>query len=551
MAKILEKMGFKRRTHVGISLSANNFIELVCVDRVTKSIIKYVSGNVKYNNAIREIMDYEEFTEVVENLFAEAGLNPKECAVTLNLPNVHFGFTQFEATYEAPFIIENLQMEIEDLYIFKRNEPAISYCTLSGSSIRNQQTIAYSAMQTNVIGRIMEIFDALQVDLVRIDNSYSSLIKAIQYTDRFAKYFENDEKTLVTLITQGSCNIFSFNGKNLTNYMEEPIAVRSLSIEEVYSAVMKITSNALSKENPKNLLVISEADELNAESLVSRLDFQGQNDYINKSLNSSDSFIDITGSHTDIDSNMISYMTIEAVGAAVADFDSFSININFMPSDRISGNIIDVFGYEVDLFRFLILVFGCAGALAFIIAFIINSCVSASIDNLQTEKMSLENQSNAFKTNIDRDKARERKNIFPVLQKIIENNDAVLNAYIQLATDIPDNVYIKRFACNPNGGIGILGEAKSSDLVEEFITRLREKNADLMVSKVSINSEDSILSGTTSTSGLTFEIKTASKEILIKEPDLITQQSSNSQKNNNSERRRRTGGALTPPPPVI
>ena len=225
MANLLEQLGFRKRTHVGISLSANNFIELVCVDKITKTVSKYVSGNVKYNNAIREIMDYEEFTEVVENLFSEAGLLPSECSVTLNLPNVHFGLTQFESTYEAPFIIENLQMEIEDLYIFKRNEPSISYSILSSASTRNQQTVAYSAMQTNVIGRIIEIFDALQIELVRIDSSYSSLIKAIQYTDRFSKYFENEEKTLVVLITQSSCNTFSFIGKKLYDYTEEPIAV--------------------------------------------------------------------------------------------------------------------------------------------------------------------------------------------------------------------------------------------------------------------------------------------------------------------------------------
>ena len=188
MSDLLEKLGFKKRTHVGISLSANNFIELVCVDKNTKTITRYASGNIKYNNAIREIIDYDEFTEVVEGLFEEAGLDPKECSVTLNLPNVHFGITSLDTTTDTPYIIENLQGEIEDLYIFKRNEPVISYSILDSSLGRNQQNIVFSALQAKVIGRLLEIFDMMEVEVVRIDNAYSSLLKAIQFCDRFNRF---------------------------------------------------------------------------------------------------------------------------------------------------------------------------------------------------------------------------------------------------------------------------------------------------------------------------------------------------------------------------
>ena len=64
MSGLVEQLGFKKKIHVGVSLSANNFIELVCIDEKTKSVIKYASGNIKYNNAIREIIDYDEFSEV-------------------------------------------------------------------------------------------------------------------------------------------------------------------------------------------------------------------------------------------------------------------------------------------------------------------------------------------------------------------------------------------------------------------------------------------------------------------------------------------------------
>ena len=188
MSDFLETLGFKRKTHVGISLSSNNFIELVCVDKAMKTVSKYASGNIKYNNAIREIIDYDEFTEVLEGLFDEAGLNPAECSVTLNLPNVHFGITAMESESESTYIIDNLQSEIEDLYIFKRNEPVISYTKLDSEKGRRQKNVVYSAIQAKAISKLLEIFDNMSCEVVRIDNSYASLLKTLQYCDRLIIY---------------------------------------------------------------------------------------------------------------------------------------------------------------------------------------------------------------------------------------------------------------------------------------------------------------------------------------------------------------------------
>ena len=349
MSGLLEQIGFKKRTHVGISLSANNFVELVCIDKNTKSVVKYASGNIKYNNAIREIIDYDEFTEVLEGLFEEAGLEPSECAVTLNIPNVHFGITTMDNESEEPFIVENLQSEIEDLYIFKRNEPEIRHCNFDSKKGRGQKNVLFSAVQLQVIGKLIEIFDSLQCELVRIDTSYSSLLKAIQFCDRFNRYVQKEEKTAILLITANSCSTFYLEGNIVNDLFEEPLAVKSFSSEEVYSTISKIASNTISKNNPQSLLIISETDEVNSELLASRLEFSGEIDCINKNLNTNDQFIEISGIGSDIDANMISYMTIEAVGAAASNFDDYPLDLNFLPDDRIGKNIVEVGPYEIEL----------------------------------------------------------------------------------------------------------------------------------------------------------------------------------------------------------
>lgn len=560
MSDLLEKLGFKKRTHVGVSLSANNFIELVCVDKNTRTVTRYASGNIKYNNAIREIIDYDEFTEVVEGLFEEAGLDPKECSVTLNLPNVHFGITSLDSSTDTPYIIENLQGEIEDLYIFKRNEPAISYSILDSSLGRNQQNIVYSALQVKVIGRLLEIFDALEIELVRIDNAYSSLLKAIQFCDRFSKHVQKEEKTTIILVTPNSCCAFSMKGNNMVDCFEEPIAVKSFSTEEVYSTISKIAQNNIAKNNPMSLLIISETDEVSAELLASRLEFSGEKDCINKSINASEQFIDVAEGGSEIDANMITYLTIEAVGAAVADYDEYPLNINFVPQERISSNVVQVGEYEVELFRLVAVVLIIAAILGFLVGFGIKQFFTMQTEAMQDESRNTQEQINVFQKRIKENSDAGSGNVFPILKKLVDNNVAISTAYSLLSSEIPNDVYIKRFVANVDGGIGILGEAKTSELVDVFATGLKEKNKDLMVTKLSVNAANT-LTPVKMANGFTFEIKTQSVNVDLSGIDtLVTQSLGGAMTNINNitstampttraTRRGRSG--MTPPPPVI
>ena len=551
---MLEKLGFKKWTHVGISLSANNFIELVCIDKASKSVVKYSSGNIKYNNAIREIIDFDEFAEVVEGLFEDAGLNPSDCSVTLNLPNVHFGITSLDNVSETPFIVENLQSEIEDLYIFKRNEPIISYSILDSATGRDKKNIVYSAIQTKVIVKLIEIFDNLEIDLVRIDSSYSSMLKAIQFCDRFNKYVQKEEKTAILLITPNSCCSFYLNGPALIDCVEEPLAVKSFSTEEVYSTISKIATNTISKNSPQSFLIISETDEVNSELLAQKIEFQGEIDCINKSINSNEQFIDISGVGTDIDSNMISYMTIEAVGAAVADYDDYPLNINFLPPERINENLIEVGEYEVDLYRFIIVLLVTSILLAIFVCLGVSLLFSSKINNIEGENYSAEKEIDVFRRTISTNEKAQKKDVLPILTKILETNKTVYDVYSALSTDIPESIYIKKFVTNTAGGIGILGEAPTSESVQDFVKGLREKNSDLMLSKLSINSKEDPVPAKLP-NGFTFEIKTSKIDVSLADEDFlntITQNMPTQNQNQIQNRTRRGSAIMTPPPsPII
>ncbi len=508
---MLEKLGFKKRTHIGISISANNFIELVYLDKATKSVVKYASGNIKYNNAIKEIMDFEELTEVLSTLFEEAGLEPGECAVTLTIPNVHFDITSFDSESDKSLIRENLQADIEDLYIFKRNEPYIQYSIVEHPTTHSKM-IVYSAIQVKVLNKLMEIFDTLGADIVRIESSYSSLLKSIQFVDKFHNFVQKEQTTSILLITASNCSTFFLNSGILVDYMDEPLAIKSFSPEEVYMTISKIAENAISKNKSDNFLIISETDDVNAELLSQRVKYEGTMEFLNKSVNSSDPFIDVSSGDTDIDPNIISYLTLEAVGAAAADYETYPLDLNFLPAERINANIVQVGPYEVDFYRFMGVVLLGALLIAALIGFIIVLILSQLINSNDEKKSGYQSEIKVFKETIERDQKSTQKDILPKLTEVLDNNKKLLEVYTALSTDIPESIYIKRFVVGMNGGVAILGEAKSSESVENFVKSLREKNPNLTLAKLSVNTKYDPVPAKIP-NGFTFEIKTQGKEI--------------------------------------
>ncbi len=559
MSNFLEQLGFKKKTHVGISISSNNFIELVCLDKQTGAIINYASGNVKYNTAIREIIDYDEFEEVVVGLFEEAGLSPQECSVSITLPNVHFGITPIEESSESSYLLDNLQTEIEDLYIFKRNEPIIAYTINNNSRNKREKNIIYGAIQQKVIVKILDIFENLQCDVIKIESSYNSLLNAVQCCDRFSSLFEPHQNTLLVLVTANSCCTFYIEDSTLFDYFEEPIAVKSFSTEEVYSTISKVVENSMTRNNPDNLLIISETDEINAEVLARSFDFQGNVDCLNKSISYNEQFIDTSLLDIDVDSDMVSYITIESVGVALSSLGNCFLDINFLPEEKKKNNIVEVCGYEIDFNRLVVLVLRVSVLSGLIVGMCGKFIFSAQANGLKNKNTSNNQQIEVFKRQTQEIEADVTKDLFPILKKIEDSNLETVNVFTALSQVIPENIYIKKFVKNPNGGIGILGEANNGDSVNDFVKGLRATNEDLILQKLAVKTSEDFLSENNTPRAYVFEIKTKSQDVYLDAVEESLSGFSNNQdyeENNDGSNsanniNRGDRGALTPPPPVI
>ena len=234
----------------------------------------------------------------------------------------------------------------------------------------------------------------------------------------------------------------------------------------------------------------------------------------------------------------------------------YPLEINFLPPERINNNIVYVGPYEVDFTRFLLVLLGGTVLLALILAVIINAILGNQINSLEDSGIATKSEIKVFKESIARTEINDPKDVLPKLTEILENNKKLIDVYVSLSTDIPESVYIKRFVANENGGIGILGEAKTSESVEQFVKRLREKNDSLMLSRLQVNTKYDPIPAKIPT-GFTFEIKTNGKDVVLMDDTLIQNTNSNFQdilnniQNNNQPVVPNSGATLPPPSPIL
>ena len=71
MNNFLAKFKPDTKVTVGISVSPNVGLELIQIDPSTNKIVKYARRDLPYNSSIREIEDYTEFKQNLQDLFNE------------------------------------------------------------------------------------------------------------------------------------------------------------------------------------------------------------------------------------------------------------------------------------------------------------------------------------------------------------------------------------------------------------------------------------------------------------------------------------------------
>lgn len=324
---LLSKFGAGSNATVGVCVSPSVGLEMIEIDKSTKTVSKYACRPLDYNYSTREIADYDEFRTTLMALFDDLKL-PHTSNVILTLPTVHFGLISLPLMLGDEAVNNAIVSEVEQTYIFKRQEPVVSWTNIVKPNQSSDSTdILYSALQNNALGEIFAACMEIGCKLISIESSYLSLIKALYYTNNASEQMKDFVTWNLMVIGQNSYSVISMSGKSVVNYYEEPLALKSFSGEEIYNAIISSSTLTLTT-NPANwLYIISETDMVSAEVLSKKISFDGQvtylesNKYVQKPL---------MNTSKNIMPNLVLKMTPEIIGSGIYQFVDYPIKLNMI-----------------------------------------------------------------------------------------------------------------------------------------------------------------------------------------------------------------------------
>ena len=128
-----------------------------------------------------------------------------------------------------------------------------------------------------MVNNIKQVFEELGANLLAIENTNSSLIKALEFTEITKGLVAGDPNWNILLISQNSYSVFSMLEHNVIEYFEDPMAIKAFNGDEVYVAISQAASAVLAKYPTEKLLIISETNDVSAEALALHMSGQRAN----------------------------------------------------------------------------------------------------------------------------------------------------------------------------------------------------------------------------------------------------------------------------------
>lgn len=490
MDNFLSKLKPDTKVNVGVSVSPNVGLEMIMVDVAQHKIMKYAHRPLAYNSSTREIEDYAQFKIALGELFNELKIDPKNANVVLNMPSVTFGHTFLPTVLDDEGVTGALTSKVEEGYLFKKNVPVVSWVEVKENNTTEKRYILYSAMQEGVVDVIKQIFSELGAGLVAIENTYSSLIKTLEYTELTRDFAKTPGSWNILFVSQNSYAVFSLLDYNVIEYYEDPIAIKSFNNDEVYVAIAQAASSVLEKYPSDKLLVISESNDVSAEILAIQMKHPGDVIFLECNQYSKQPIMDVD---LNVLPHYIKAITPEAIGAAVYKAKDYSLKLNFLASTDIKpADTINIMGFALTQEQLYIYT-------ALIAAFILAVCgigtlaLNTYTSNLDSQKGSLEQQESTLQSELTTlQKDNGKIDIYVAAKQIDKNMLETILYYNSIGADIPQHVWLTAFYADNAGAYGISGETSTVDEVYLFFRNIKSQVADsnLILSKLSVDDND-------------------------------------------------------------
>ena len=476
------------RKDIYVSISPACGLEILEIDN-SGTIRTYAQAPLEYNDAQREIANYDAFRNTLAELLQSRNIDPMKINVHLNLPTVWFGLKEGIQLLLDDNAITNIVIgELEQSYIFKRKNPVPYWFDAQVSTNSDSRSVFYTAVQEEVIEQIREILTGMGAVLVSVGCSLFADLKGLYVTALAREQMENDGHSWSLMIVNNSgYQLLSLQGKRLLEYYEEPMPLKSFEGEEVYTEIENSVQIALMSSPSSSLVIISESNLVSAELLRERLQFSGQS--------------------IAIEENQYRKEPIANFGLNVLPDDQVKVSLSAYGSAAPSGlinndvNFLGAADKPVEVATFMGITPPVATVFALIILAVISgislfaaSTTEKMANDMQAKGAELDTQITALQSEVQQmEGAQEGKVVVDSVEEIaktLKNNRTKIMAYAALGESIPKDLYLTYFITGDNGLIAIKGCADTVEDVYVFFKNLKDSLVDsnLRVSNLGLRS---------------------------------------------------------------
>ena len=489
---LLAKFSLSNKANVGVSISQNVGLEMIVVDPGSHKVMKYGNRPLEYNPQTREIEDIDSFRIVLNELFQELKILPSKANVVVNLPNVFFGHTFLPTVLDDEGVTTALTSDVEQNYIFKKNPPVVSWVEVNANNKSDNRYILYSAIQESMVNNIKQVFEELGATLIAIENTNSSLIKALEFTEITKGLVAGDPNWNILLISQNSYSVFSMLEHNVIEYFEDPMAIKSFAGDEVYVAISQAASAVLAKYPTEKLLIISETNLVSAEALALHMNGQRANIVFLECNKFAKQPI------MDVDLNILpayqNTITPEAIGAAIYTARHFGLQLNFLSTEAKSAPDavkFELMGKEIEMTGDQILIYSVIiGAIIAGICFAGQKAINSISGSFASQKGQIESEMGELNKQLESlQKDKNKIDIYAaakLIEKTVKNKVLYFSA---VGAEIPAKVWLNSFYSDAGDGYKIDGETVSVNDLYLFYRSIKSlvPESDLILSSLKVD----------------------------------------------------------------
>lgn len=497
--QLLSQLGATTKITVGVAMSPGVGLEMIEINPKTKTIEKYACKPLDYDYSKREIADYDQFRETLISLFDELKINRKS-NIVLTLPSVHYGLISLPVALGDEGVTSALVSEVEQAsYIFKRQDPVISWVDAYPAGDKDSREILYGAVQQAALDEINAACVEIGCTLVAIETAQNSLLKALDFNNLAEEHMAPNTTWNLMVINPNSYSMITLNGRSVIEYREEPLALRSFVGDEIYEAIISSAQITLQTVPSNYLYIVSETDMVSAEVLSMKIPFDGNikflesNKYVQNPL--------MQASYN-ILPNQALKITPEVIGSGVYLISQFPFKFNLLGkgNEEIAAiqevaPRIRIGNTEVELTSAFV---KKIAAIAALILFLPTGILFAIMNQLNTQNQS---KLDAINQQLEADKAElanfegiDKKDTFD--SKLEINNIQSINRtkliyYTAIGTNIPPNtwlIYLKIFG---DKKIDIIGRSTNVENVYTFYKSMKMSviDSDLRLNRLEMSAD--------------------------------------------------------------